>query len=516
MLGFNALALPGESTSTWQGFYEAPNGLGALQLTFSHEGAVWQGVCKFPELDGENSFPIRDLALSSANVSFIVAVASRQLRFTGKFGVDKIEGTYEMFRDGQSTYAGEWGVKRAATADTISTSPPVNLTNTQRQAPEAERKRVAECPSPTGPFLVGRTTFYWQDRTRRETFSPDPDAKRELMVTLWYPGQKENGLAPAIYFPNYRLVAGQSPAPLPASLKANAFENAPLFRELQRFPVVLFSHGLGENTPRYSNQLEELASHGYIVAAIDHTYDNQATVFPDGRVARWSNRWEWAFTSDGPDQQRFILAQLRVMVEDVSFVVAELQRLNGEASGMFNGKLDLERLAFFGHSLGGAIAPLVCQTDRRFKACLNQDGVPTGKVVILDSAKGKLERPFMFLAGRDLVTEETLQPMALTRAEYEEHYRAWQRHAYQVLDTLPVESYVVSINDATHGSFTDNPTLAADSLTTYRKRARTLQIIRDYTRAFFDKYLTGKSPALVDSAPYPEVTIERYGVRAAP
>jgi dienelactone hydrolase len=517
-VGLNALAARAEVAGRWNGFYEAPTGLGALELTFSHEGTEWKASCKFPELDGENIFPIRDLTLNDTNVSFSVAVESRWLRFSGKFGVDKIEGAYEMFREGKSTYVGEWGVKRAppASAGTVSTTPRVNSTNSQRQLPWAERKRVAEFPSPTGPFLVGRTTYYWRDPTRRETLTTDPDAKRELMVTLWYPGKKENGLSPAIYFPNYRLIAGQSPTPLPASLKADAFEGAPLPGDVRRFPVVLFSHGLGENTSRYSAQLEELASHGYLVAAIDHTYDNQATVFPDGRVARWSNRWEWAFSSDGLNQQRFIQAQLRVMVGDVSFVVDQLQRLNDERSGMFRTKLDLGRLGFFGHSLGGAIAPLVCQTDSRFKVCLNQDGIPTGQVVILDPAKGKLERPFMFLASRDLVTEDTLQLMALTRTEYEEHERNRQRHAYHVLDTMPVESYVIFINDATHGSFTDNPTLAADSLPTYRKRARTLQVIRDYTRAFLDKYLAGKNPALVDIAPYPEATISRYGIKAAP
>jgi hypothetical protein len=122
----------------------------------------------------------------------------------------------------------------------------------------------------------------------------------------------------------------------------------------------------------------------------------------------------------------------------------------------------------------------------------------------------------MFLASGDPVTDEALQLMTLTRAEYEEHYRTWQRHAYHILDTMPVERYVISIKGATHASFTDNPTLAADSLPTYTKRARTLQVIRDYTRAFFDKCLTSKNPVLLDSAPYPEPTTARYGIRAAP
>src|SRR5882757_1287133 len=97
-VGLNTFAARAEVAGTWNGFYEAPTGLGALELTFRHEGPEWKAACKFPELDGENTFPIRDFNVSDTNVSFIVAVESREMRFNGKFGVDKIEGTYEMFR----------------------------------------------------------------------------------------------------------------------------------------------------------------------------------------------------------------------------------------------------------------------------------------------------------------------------------------------------------------------------------------------------------------------------------
>jgi hypothetical protein len=82
-----------------------------------------------------------------------------------------------------------------------------------------------------------------------------------------------------------------------------------------------------------------------------------------------------------------------------------------------------------------------------------------------------------------------------------------------MLDTMPVESYVISINGAEHSSFTDNPLLQANTLSAYRKSARTLQIIRDYTRAFFDKYLMDENPKLLKSTStvYPEVTVDRFG-----
>jgi len=521
--GFNALAVPADYAGTWKGFNETPTGLVALELTFSHRGTRWKGTCKFPEV-WENTFPVRDLKVSDTNVSFAVEVETegREMRLNGQPAGDKIEGTFEMFRGGTSAYTGGWSVKRAQpTAKGVSLTPravqPENNTSTQRPS-ERDRKSVAEIPPPTGPFMVGRTTFYWKDRTRAETLTDEPNDTRELMVTLWYPAQKAVGLSPAIYFPNYKLVRGRSSAPLPSSLKAHAFEQAPVARPQQNLPLILFSHGLGENTARYSAQLEELASYGYVIAAIDHTYDNQAVVFPDGRVARWSNKWEWAFEGEGIDREQFIRTQLRVMVEDVSFVTDQLNRLNTEPSGMFNGKLDLGNAGFFGHSLGGAIAPLVCQMDKRFKACLNQDGLLLGQVMILDPAGGKLERPFMFLGHSDPVTEETLQLMALTRMEYEEHDRTRRRRAYRMLDTIPAKSYIVSINGAAHSSFTDNPLLAANTLPAYRNEARTLQVIRDYTRAFFDKYLMSKNPVLVDGASvrYPEAKVDRYGAGTAP
>jgi hypothetical protein len=208
-IGLNASAVRAEVAGTWKGFYEAPTGLGVLELSFSQQRTQWKAVCKFPELDGENTFQIRDLNVSETNLSFNVVVASRQMRFNGKLGVDSIEGTYEMFREAQSTYVGEWGVRRAlvASASTTGTAPSVNRTNILRQLPRADRKR-ADFPSPTGPFVVGRTTFYWQDATRRETLATDPVAKRELMVTLWYPATRLQGLRTAIYFPNYRVIAG--------------------------------------------------------------------------------------------------------------------------------------------------------------------------------------------------------------------------------------------------------------------------------------------------------------------
>ena len=107
-----------------------------------------------------------------------------------------------MFRDGQSVYTGAWRVKR--TQQTVGgarvtprTIQPGDNAGSESRSAQGDRKSVAEIPPPTGPFIVGRTSFYWKDPARPETLTDDPNDRRELMVTLWYPARKVDGLAQA-------------------------------------------------------------------------------------------------------------------------------------------------------------------------------------------------------------------------------------------------------------------------------------------------------------------------------
>ena len=491
----------------WRGFYETPSGLAAMELSFRRNGSAWKAEFTATEVDDENTFSIRNLKMTETEVSFITGNDREgwQMRFSGKFSGANLEGTFEMLHSGKGTYKGLWSVKRvgqtfgspklATPVARASGSPPGQQPSQQTRA-----GLVAELPSPMGSLPVGRTTFFWKDSTRPETMTDDPDDFRELMVSLWYPAQREGHMTPAVYFPHFDLLRISSSAALPRSLNAHAFEKALPSYLRQRFPVLLFSHGLGENTARYSSILEELASYGYVVAAIDHTYDNQGTVCPDGRILRQSDKWGRAFSGSQAEQERFIIERLNVLVADVSFVLNQLEELNDQKAGMFNGKLDASHVGFFGHSLGGAIAALVCQKDRRFKACLNMDGMPTSQALISDPALG-LERPFMFLTENPSPTELELERRALTRSEYEERDRARRRRMFHLLDTLKVESYVVLIRGVEHSSFSDHRKL--------------LQTIRDYTRAFFDKYSMNNANSLLDRplARYRDVTLERFGAR---
>src|SRR5579872_1654938 len=52
----------------------------------------------------------------------------------------------------------------------------------------------------------------------------------------------------------------------------------------EKYPLILFSHGLGGtyNGMTYTNLCKNIASHGYVVASVSHTYACKPIQFPDG------------------------------------------------------------------------------------------------------------------------------------------------------------------------------------------------------------------------------------------
>jgi dienelactone hydrolase len=344
------------------------------------------------------------------------------------------------------------------------------------------------------------------------------DDFRELKITLWYPGEKKGAHAPARYYPDYDRLSHIESTPVPwfpESIPTHAFERLPVLTTRTGFPVLFFSPGLGTNTDSYTALFTELASHGYVVAAVDHTYDNRGTVMPDGRVLYDDGMWSTALFSSKRERQRFTIERLNVMAADAIFALNQMEKLNRQQDGPFNAKLDLNRVGIFGHSVGGPVGALTCQKDRRFKAAINLDGMPTGQPFVTGAAERGPEQPFLFLTKRFPLTGEFLQRSGLTRAEYEKRDAARRRRAF-LLQKLTPASYVASINYAQHISFSDFPLLMTDPPPTIRDRRRVLHVIRTCARAFFDKYLMDKNTALFDrpSADYPELVVDRYGERA--
>src|SRR6266508_5510909 len=200
----------------------------------------------------------------------------------------------------------------------------------------AAAHRIA-LPPPSGRVAVGTVSQRWVDASRPDPFLPG--RRRELMVQLWYPATGTAGFPPARYLPAGAARAferlGGIATPVFDRIGLHARSGTPVVSG--RHPLVLFSPGFGMLTGFYTSLLEELASQGFIVLAIDHPYDAEVVELPGGRLVRKR------FSDPPPDRA------LSIRIADLRFVLDRLPRLN--ARGRLAGLLDPSRIGTFGHSL---------------------------------------------------------------------------------------------------------------------------------------------------------------------
>jgi predicted dienelactone hydrolase len=228
------------------------------------------------------------------------------------------------------------------------------------------RVQVRTMPSPTGAAAVGRTELALTDTSRPDPFATD-GRSRELAVWIWYPAVAGSSGATAPYVPPAwaPLVTGEGVLSQdPNAVRTNSIADAPLDG---RPPVVMFMPGLGPVVANYTALAEDLASHGYAVVAINPTGSNPVA-FPDGHVVSPTTLGAPA-GMDVPSWYASAERVTNVWVADMAFVVRALETHPPEI-----GALDFDRVAYVGHSLGGAASFEACSRDARCAAAVDLDG----------------------------------------------------------------------------------------------------------------------------------------------
>ena len=239
---------------------------------------------------------------------------------------------------------------------------------------------VFSLPDLNGEYDVGTELFCWTDSTRSEWFTQrDSTDFRKLVVQSWYPGEKESLSEPEPYM-NFMTLraktmarAGKIPSFLPAHLeyiKSNSFKNIPVKSSNQKLPILIFSHGITGSRLLHQALFEYLASQGYAVFALNHSYDANITIYPDSSIADYRSD-----LTDHPDSLNIRKNQIITRTKDIVFLLNKLEEIESEktASILFN-HLDLNKIAIAGHSYGGATAIFASSLDNRIKSCLVLDG----------------------------------------------------------------------------------------------------------------------------------------------
>lgn len=364
-----------------------------------------------------------------------------------------------------------------AVAGSVAADPAVG----ERAAPAAAPSIAL--PPPSGRFAAGTVSLHWIDASRPDPFLPG--RRRELLVQLWYPAAGTAGFPPARYLPARVARAferlGGIAAPVFDRIRVHARSGAPAVSG--RHPLVLFSPGGGMLSGFYTSLLEELASQGFIVLAIDHPYDAEVVELPGGRLV--TRRF-----GEGPLD---INRGLSIRIADVRFVLDRLTQLN--ARGRFAGRLDLTRIGMFGHSRGGATAAELMLRDSRVDAGANLDGSFNQR-----AARRGVRGPFLLMtAPRGVGPSEQAYRAHLRRSQLRLTLRGADHYTFSDFAlTLPALERLA-------------PGLRKELAVGSIDARRALAIERRYLGAFFRAHLKAtREPLLTHaSAAYPEVSFKR-------
>ncbi|MBI5942832.1 MAG: hypothetical protein HY864_00560 [Chloroflexi bacterium] len=363
---------------------------------------------------------------------------------------------------------------------------------------------VPNIPSPSGSLRVGTTTFQLTDESRRELYSGKDEA-RSFMVQAWYPANPlpENKHAewmshPEIFSPAISSFLKMPPFFLDhlALAKTPAYLDAPIADGGQPYPIILFSHGWDGFNAQNSGQMIELASHGYFVASINHTYGAIVTVFPDGNIAHNNPA---ALPEGVPDDEYEIAARKLVnqWAGDLTYTLDLLGMQNSSIRGSYYSKLDFNRVGVYGHSTGGGAAIQFCGTDDRCQAVLGMD--PFMRPVSAEVLENGLSQPAFFMFSQGWTDD----------IDSRNNYLFNQFHP-----NVPKSRGAITIHGTRHYDFSDLPLLSPIApqlgLKGPLKGSRVVEIVNAYLLEFFEMTLKGNPSLLFDGefAYFPEVKLK--------
>jgi predicted dienelactone hydrolase len=367
---------------------------------------------------------------------------------------------------------------------------------------------IPELPRASGPHAVGTVAFQWDDASRPEIYTAAPDDVRQIMVQFWYPAQATPDTITAPFFERIETAGPilSRRFGLPSFtfdhtvlIRTASIPDAPLLAEPAKLPVLVFSPGYNSMRTQSTTLMEELASHGYVVVALDHTYSGVLTNFPGGRVELLDPNILPDRELIGEERYREkSLAVGDVWEQDVSFVLTRLG--SSDLDPRFAGRLDLDRIGLFGHSTGGGTISRLCTRDARCKAGVGMDawlGVAHDETIDAGA-----DRPMLFLMSERWPTPENNGRM--------QRYRA-----------ASAQVTWLTIVRTNHYDFTDLPFLTplatAIGLAGETNSYRVQEIVRAYTRSFFDLHLKGQTstPSSLFQQPSPEFPEVRFEPAAA-
>jgi dienelactone hydrolase len=277
-----------------------------------------------------------------------------------------------------------------------------------------------EVTPPTGEWLVGTRVLDLTDPSRIDALDPAKGARR-ILTRVWYPTSDSSKSEKAIIVSKAQADALINLMDIPASLtnqgvRGYAYQNAPPLPG-KAWPVIFFDHGGFSMENQNTMLMEDLASHGYVVFALNHPRESLVSEFPDGTIIRAERGLGGSGNNSGStdsnatlseatgriadaakenaratsDQERYAALHtitryspyvesrpgMEVRIGDILFLRSSLKALN--QTGFLAGCFDPENVGLIGHSMGGyTVGETILRHPEQFTMAINLDGPQLG------------------------------------------------------------------------------------------------------------------------------------------
>lgn len=302
----------------------------------------------------------------------------------------------------------------------------------------------------TGEYTVATKIFTIEDENRIEAYSRNNENRR-VTLQLWYPQ---------------------------------------ISTTTEKFPLLIFSHGSFGFKGSNLSTFMELASNGYVVLSIDHTYYSFFTTHTDGTrviVDQTFLNDVIAVQNDDYDEEvtykltrQWLDTRLADMNLVIDFVVDNT--INNKEDNVFQ-IINTEKIGVFGHSIGGASAAQLARIRNDIDAVVVVDGTLLGEELEYNN--------------NQLLLNNEPYPVPILDIFNEEHYNDAlenkDNYPNMVMAKNAIDCKQIVFKDAGHLNFTDLPMFSpflASLLGTGDIDSRyCIETMNQVILSFFDYYL---------------------------
>ena len=266
----------------------------------------------------------------------------------------------------------------------------------------------------TGPYAVDTTSVTFVDTSRVDPFS-ETGENRKLTVQFWYPAVEEGS---------------------------------------NTFPLAIFSHGSFGYRGSNLSTFKDLASNGYVVCSIDHSYHAFFVQHNDGSTTLVNMDFlnDAINITNGDYDEKTTYNKthewLDLRTDDMNFVLNKiLSNANREIPESVCALINPEKIGLFGHSLGGAAAAQLGRERPDVDAAIVIDGTMIGEELAFESGYATLNTEAYPVPLLNLYNDSHYEDAKLLGTAY--NNLSASAHA--------LEAYNVVVRGSGHLNFTDLP-----------------------------------------------------------